>query len=194
LQTKSTHSKKKIETIQSGKSSKLNLLTALQPTPMEDIQIKQGLKVEDVESTITEKEIPTKISGTTKEKKVEVENPLNETVKMLQDKIEAQRSEIERLRIEKETRQSVLEKLQNNFEDRRNEPLSSEVPTTGSIERDLHFIREQTGQKLSEFDLLKSALLKDLENRCQKVVELEMLLDEAKEQYQTLLVQVKKFK
>jgi kinesin family protein 5 len=38
---------------------------------------------------------------------------------------------------------------------------------------------------------LKAALFKDLENRCQKVIELEMLLDEAREQYQALLVQVK---
>ena len=45
--------------------------------------------------------------------------------------------------------------------------------------------------KLSEFDAVKAALLKDLENRCQKVIELEILLDEAREQYQTLLVQVK---
>jgi len=52
-------------------------------------------------------------------------------------------------------------------------------------------VKEQTNQKLLEFDALKTALLRDLENRCQKVIELEMLLDEAREQYQALLVQVK---
>lgn len=46
-------------------------------------------------------------------------------------------------------------------------------------------------QREIEFNTLKAALFKDLENRCQKVVELEMLLDEARDQYQSLLVQVK---
>jgi kinesin family protein 5 len=44
---------------------------------------------------------------------------------------------------------------------------------------------------MSEFDVVKGALLRDLENRCQKVIELEILLDEAREQYQLLLTQVK---
>jgi len=59
------------------------------------------------------------------------------------------------------------------------------------LEKELQSVRDQTNQRLAEFDALKAALLKDLENRCQKVIELEILLDEAREQYQTLLLQVK---
>jgi len=47
--------------------------------------------------------------------------------------------------------------------------------------------RGKTATKLAEFDSLKTSLLRDLQNRCEKVIDLEMLLDEAREQYEQLL-------
>lgn len=47
--------------------------------------------------------------------------------------------------------------------------------------------RNKTAMKLAEFDSLKTSLLRDLQNRCEKVIDLEMLLDEAREQYEQLL-------
>lgn len=40
--------------------------------------------------------------------------------------------------------------------------------------------------QFAEFDMIKKSLMKDLQNRCEKVVELEMQLDEVKEQYKVI--------
>ena len=40
---------------------------------------------------------------------------------------------------------------------------------------------------MNDWDTMKKKLMIDLENRCQKVVELEISLDEAKDQYNALL-------
>lgn len=40
--------------------------------------------------------------------------------------------------------------------------------------------------QFAEFETIKKSLMKDLQNRCEKVVELEMQLDEVKEQYKVI--------
>lgn len=42
-------------------------------------------------------------------------------------------------------------------------------------------------QQLADFDVMKKALMRDLQNRCEKVVELEISLDETREQYNNVL-------
>lgn len=42
-------------------------------------------------------------------------------------------------------------------------------------------------QQISDFDLMKKALMRDLQNRCERVVELEISLDETREQYNNVL-------
>lgn len=42
-------------------------------------------------------------------------------------------------------------------------------------------------QQISEFDLMKKSLMRDLQNRCERVVELEISLDETREQYNNVL-------
>lgn len=42
-------------------------------------------------------------------------------------------------------------------------------------------------QQLADFEMMKKALMRDLQGRCEKVVELEMSLDETREQYNTVL-------
>jgi len=115
----------------------------------------------------------------------------------LRSELIAQRGEIEQLKREKELLQLSLDKLRVDYEEK-GSALGAKLaePSTGGkdlalLERELQLVKDQTTAKLSEFDAVKAALLKDLENRCQKVIELEILLDEAREQYQTLLVQVK---
>ncbi|CAJ0833902.1 2111_t:CDS:10 [Entrophospora sp. SA101] len=54
-------------------------------------------------------------------------------------------------------------------------------------EKDMERIRKTMAQQLSDFDVMKKALMRDLQNRCEKVVELEISLDETREQYNNVL-------
>ncbi|RPA79083.1 kinesin-domain-containing protein [Ascobolus immersus RN42] len=42
-------------------------------------------------------------------------------------------------------------------------------------------------QQIAEFDVMKKSLMRDLQNRCERVVELELSLDETREQYNNVL-------
>ena len=42
-------------------------------------------------------------------------------------------------------------------------------------------------QQIAEFDAMKKSLMRDLQNRCERVVELEISLDDAREQYNSVL-------
>jgi len=44
-----------------------------------------------------------------------------------------------------------------------------------------------TAQQMAEFDIMKKSLMRDLQNRCERVVELEISLDETREQYNNVL-------
>jgi len=54
-------------------------------------------------------------------------------------------------------------------------------------EEELEKIKQTMGQQLADFDTMKKKLMRDLQNRCEKVVELELSLDETREQYNTIL-------
>ncbi|GAA6062684.1 hypothetical protein JCM10212_002507 [Sporobolomyces blumeae] len=53
--------------------------------------------------------------------------------------------------------------------------------------KDMERVRKTMAQQLSEFDTMKKSLMRDLQNRCEKVVELEIQLDEATEQYKNMV-------
>jgi len=109
--------------------------------------------------------------------------------------IDSYKREIDQLKREKESLQFQIENMESfqlNSDSLSSNSETKEITKDSNLlSKELHLLREQTNQKLAEFDSLKVALFKDLENRCQKVIELEMLLDEAREQYQSLLAQVK---
>lgn len=48
-------------------------------------------------------------------------------------------------------------------------------------------LKQMIGQQVKDFNEIKTSLMKDLQNRCQKVVELEILLDETTEKYESEL-------
>ncbi|KAL7751649.1 hypothetical protein RI367_003115 [Sorochytrium milnesiophthora] len=54
-------------------------------------------------------------------------------------------------------------------------------------DKDLDMIKKTMAQQLAEFDIMKKALMKDLQNRCEKVVELELSLDDIRIQYNNML-------
>ena len=56
-----------------------------------------------------------------------------------------------------------------------------------SLEGQLADLKEQLAKQGHEYEELKVSLMKDLQNRCAKVVELQINLDEARENYHRLL-------
>lgn len=54
-------------------------------------------------------------------------------------------------------------------------------------EKDLERMRKSMAQQLADFEVMKKALMRDLQNRCERVVELEMSLDDTREHYNNVL-------
>ncbi|CAG8614171.1 12784_t:CDS:10 [Funneliformis mosseae] len=77
------------------------------------------------------------------------------------------------------------EELQNAINDK--ETKSEGQKTVAEKEKDMERIRKTMAQQLADFDVMKKALMRDLQNRCEKVVELEISLDETREQYNNVL-------
>ncbi|OJJ05196.1 hypothetical protein ASPVEDRAFT_836044 [Aspergillus versicolor CBS 583.65] len=68
-----------------------------------------------------------------------------------------------------------LTKLQSSLAD-----SQSRGSTNGAASKSLQ-------QQIAEFDAMKKSLMRDLQNRCERVVELEISLDDAREQYNNVL-------
>lgn len=114
-------------------------------------------------------------------------------------KREAQQSEIADLKkqIELKAREAMSLQATNESLKGANEELKRAFAvTTASVEggknlaesaREMERVRKTMTSQLAEFDLMKKSLMRDLQNRCEKVVELEISLDETKEQYNNVV-------
>ncbi|KAI8142851.1 kinesin heavy chain [Fennellomyces sp. T-0311] len=115
-------------------------------------------------------------------------------------KKEVQQKEIDDLRLELERKQQTHERLSKAMSDLKaaNDELQATlsdkpVPapaTNGDLsekEKDLERMRKSMAQQLADFEVMKKALMRDLQNRCERVVELEMSLDETREHYNNVL-------
>ncbi|KAJ2358258.1 hypothetical protein GGF43_000931, partial [Coemansia sp. RSA 2618] len=49
-------------------------------------------------------------------------------------------------------------------------------------EREMHAMRREMAQRILEYDTMRKSLMRDVQNRCEKIIELEMALDEARSQ------------
>jgi len=112
------------------------------------------------------------------------EAQLNEVTDAKQQ-LELRNNEIRNLNASIETLKSVNEELKRAF-----------AVTSAGIEggknlaesaQDLERTRKAINIQLAEFDGVKKSLMRDLQNRCEKVVELEIQLDEIKEQYNNVI-------
>ncbi|KAF9890143.1 hypothetical protein FE257_006304 [Aspergillus nanangensis] len=104
--------------------------------------------------------------------------------------VEAIRERLEKVYVtRKETETQAAEDLRSEIS-RKDEELNnlrqslvdsqSRVSTNGAAGKNLQ-------QQIAEFDAMKKSLMRDLQNRCERVVELEISLDEAREQYDNVL-------
>ncbi|KAF7721131.1 hypothetical protein EC973_005378 [Apophysomyces ossiformis] len=110
---------------------------------------------------------------------------------------EAQEKEIEELRKELEQKHETSKKLSEAVEElkKANEKLQMtlssqttvDVEMIGSKEKELERLRKTMAQQLTDFEMIKKALMRDLQSRCERVVELEISLDEMREQYNNVI-------
>eukprot|EP01089_Gocevia_fonbrunei_P019256 TRINITY_DN675_c0_g1_i6.p1 TRINITY_DN675_c0_g1~~TRINITY_DN675_c0_g1_i6.p1 ORF type:complete len:932 (-),score=266.37 TRINITY_DN675_c0_g1_i6:10-2805(-) len=123
-------------------------------------------------------------------------------MEMLRAEVDESTKELDQLRQENVTLKEESKKIQEVYEgkikefeqQRENEWAKQNEDWAASneerrvkLEQELNDLRQKTATRLLEFDTLKASLLRDLQNRCEKVIDLEMLLDEAREQYEQLL-------
>ncbi|KDQ60802.1 hypothetical protein JAAARDRAFT_31783 [Jaapia argillacea MUCL 33604] len=103
----------------------------------------------------------------------------------LKQQLEMKANEIRSLNASIEGLKSVNEELKRAF-----------AVTSAGIEggknlaesaQDLERARKAINVQLAEFDGVKKSLMRDLQNRCEKVVELEIQLDEMREQYNNVI-------
>jgi len=114
-------------------------------------------------------------------------------------KRDAQASEIQDLKQQLELKNTEIRGLQSSLESLKgvNEELKRAFAVTSAgIEggknlaesaKDLERTRKAITVQLAEFDGVKKSLMRDLQNRCEKVVELEIQLDDIKEQYSNVI-------
>ncbi|TIC00999.1 kinesin 1 [Wallemia mellicola] len=115
----------------------------------------------------------------TKREKVEIE------VNDLRQQIEVKNHVVKTLKDEVKTLNGLNDELKRAF-----------AVTSAGIEggknlvdsaKDLERTRKSLASQLNEFEGMKKSLMKDLQDRCEKVVELEIELDQYKEQYAQVL-------
>jgi kinesin family protein 5 len=82
---------------------------------------------------------------------------------------------VDELRAEITRKDEEMNKLRQNLVD-----TESRTSSNGTASKTLQ-------QQISEFDAMKKSLMRDLQNRCERVVELEISLDDAREQYNNVL-------
>ncbi|CDS09931.1 Putative Kinesin heavy chain [Lichtheimia ramosa] len=79
------------------------------------------------------------------------------------------------------------EELQNMLSDHPQQANGRSEAEMSEKEKDIERMRKTMAQQLADFEVMKKALMRDLQGRCEKVVELEMSLDETREQYNNVL-------
>jgi hypothetical protein len=99
--------------------------------------------------------------------------------KTLSDKSSTQVELVEDLKADLTLRTSENERLKALVED-----LQRRVKSNGAVPM---ANGKTVQQQLAEFDVMKKSLMRDLQNRCERVVELEISLDETREQYNNVL-------
>ncbi|KAG0160823.1 hypothetical protein PDIDSM_8353 [Penicillium digitatum] len=90
-------------------------------------------------------------------------------------KKEAETAAADDLRSDISRKDEELTKLRQSLVD-----TQSRTSTNGAASKTLQ-------QQITEFDAMKKSLMRDLQNRCERVVELEISLDDAREQYNNVL-------
>ncbi|CAK7266583.1 Kinesin heavy chain [Sporothrix epigloea] len=108
----------------------------------------------------------------------------------LTERKEAQETLLEDLRVDLNRRASENERMRVVIEDlQRQLKVSGASGANGGTPVAVATMAngKTVAQQMAEFDSMKKSLMRDLQNRCERVVELEISLDETREQYNNVL-------
>ncbi|KAI9312760.1 P-loop containing nucleoside triphosphate hydrolase protein, partial [Dichotomocladium elegans] len=151
-----------------------------------------------LDKTIADEEQDANIEDTINELKAKLESQYLAKKEMQEREIIDLRQELEiksneglQLSNAIEELQKTHDKLQAMLKERAKQ--QQEIAKNGSMvsleekEKDLERMRKTMAQQLGDFEVMKKALMRDLQSRCERVVELEISLDETREQYNNVL-------
>ncbi|EER44407.1 kinesin heavy chain [Histoplasma capsulatum H143] len=122
--------------------------------------------------------------GLSKEDVEEIKTRLSQAY---EDRAEHESKMVEELRSELTRRDKELERLRQSLAEvqSRGGPINGAPGANGSGGPAVNSKTLQ--QQIADFDIMKKSLMRDLQNRCERVVELEISLDETREQYKNVL-------
>ncbi|ORX51080.1 hypothetical protein BCR36DRAFT_288780, partial [Piromyces finnis] len=129
------------------------------------------------------KELKEKLEKQYNQKKEAQQQEINKYQEIISKKDE----EIANLEQMSDELKQQTQNLQNALENLKKTANSNKPVDLTKKEEELEKIKQTMGQQLADFDTMKKKLMRDLQNRCEKVVELELSLDETREQYNTIL-------
>lgn len=92
---------------------------------------------------------------------------------------EIQLEVVKDLRVDMERKEEENQRLRASIEDLQH----SKIPSMNGSSTNNKIVQQQ----IADFDIMKKSLMRDLQNRCERVVELEISLDETREQYNNVL-------
>lgn len=190
--------------------SESQAVTATQERSINDIRAENLSllkKKEELEGRLSSLELEYEelLDKTIADEEANSNSDLTETIAELRNKLEtqyaakrdAQVKEISDLKQELDRKASDAAQLSASLQQMKkaNDELQTAATAGGTVsngsmaerEKDMERIRKTMAQQLADFDVMKKSLMRDLQNRCEKVVELEISLDETREQYNNVL-------
>ncbi|KAI8899069.1 P-loop containing nucleoside triphosphate hydrolase protein [Globomyces pollinis-pini] len=180
LEIKLTESQKDIQTLKSRKESLETKLTALEAEYEQllekTIQEEEAVAGGEFSNVIHDLKSKLELQYNTKRDIQEAEHI------ELASELEKKEEEIIRLNHLISEGQMKIEELQQDLESA--QKINGDTPET---DQEVEKMRKTMATQLLEFDAMKKKLMRDLQNRCEKVVELELSLDETREQYNQIL-------
>ncbi|CEP14848.1 hypothetical protein [Parasitella parasitica] len=152
-----------------------------------------------LDKTIAMEELDVKktsdIADSISDLKAKLETQFSMKSQIQQNEIESLKADMDKKTREEERLQSVLDELQAANDKLVQKRAEREDPSTAVLsqeaveqkERELERMRKAMAQELADFETMKKVLMRDLQSRCEKVVELEMTLDETRIQQTNFL-------
>lgn len=132
------------------------------------------------------------IANSISELKTKLESQFVLKSQVQQKEIESLKSDMEKKTKEENRLRSVMEELQATHDKlvkMKSEPTlpANTKEAVEQKERELEKMRKSMAQELADFETMKKVLMRDLQSRCEKVVELEITLEETRIQQSNLL-------
>lgn len=132
------------------------------------------------------------IADSISELKTKLESQFVLKSQVQQKEIESLRSDMEKKTKEENRLRSVMDELQATHDKlvkMKSEPTlpANTKEAVEQKEKELEKMRKSMAQELADFETMKKVLMRDLQSRCEKVVELEITLEETRIQQSNLL-------